>query len=275
MGSDSETPFFFERDDAHLFGVFHEAIGPKKRLPFVFCHPFAEEKLWSHRVYVTFARELARHGYAALRFDCTGNGDSSGAFADFTLSTGMRDIESAVDVLKRRTGAAKVGLLGLRIGASLAFRVAAARSDVAALVLWSPILEGSQYLQELLRINLATQMAVYQEIRADRDELQRLLAAGSCVNVDGYEISPLLAAELSALSLQAEPVFPSVPTLIAHVERRANGTRPQPALDSLRGRFAFAQVEQVQEEPFWKEIQSFYDTAPSLFDVTRTWLDRL
>ena len=118
-------------------------------------------------------------------------------------------------------------------------------------------------------------MAVYQEIRADRAELQRLLAGGICVNVDGYEISPALAAELSALSLQAEPVFPSVPTLLAHVERVANGTRPQPAIESLRSRFASAQLKQVQEEPFWKEIPSFYDTAPSLFDVTSTWLDRI
>ena len=45
---------------------------------FVFCHPLTEEKLWTHRVFVTFARELAAAGHTVLRFDYRGNGDSDG-----------------------------------------------------------------------------------------------------------------------------------------------------------------------------------------------------
>jgi len=31
---------------------------------------------------------------------------------------------------------------------------------------------------------------------------------------------------------------------------------------------------QAQEEPFWKEIERFYDTAPNLFTATLDWMDR-
>jgi len=31
---------------------------------------------------------------------------------------------------------------------------------------------------------------------------------------------------------------------------------------------------QAQEEPFWKEIDRFYDTAPNLFAVTLDWMAR-
>ena len=44
----------------------------------VFCHPFGEEKLWTHRVFVTFARRLAAAGHAVLRFDHRANGEQMG-----------------------------------------------------------------------------------------------------------------------------------------------------------------------------------------------------
>ena len=59
------------------------------------CHAFAEEKLWSHRVYVTFARELAALGYAVLRFDFRGEGDSDLEFEQATISTRIADVITA------------------------------------------------------------------------------------------------------------------------------------------------------------------------------------
>ena len=67
-----ETPFFFNNKDIQLFGVIHEPAQPVKNLAWVLCHPFAEEKLWSHRVYVNLARTLAKSGYTVLRFDYRG-----------------------------------------------------------------------------------------------------------------------------------------------------------------------------------------------------------
>lgn len=156
-----ETPFFFPGPAASLFGVFHESSSDQPaRQPFVFCHPFGEEKLWAHRVFVTFARQLAAAGHPVLRFDYMANGDSDGEFPDFSVRTALADIGCAIDLVRARTSASRVGVLGLRLGATFAARTAAERTDVSTLVLWAPIVDGSRYMQELLRVNLTTQMAV-------------------------------------------------------------------------------------------------------------------
>jgi hypothetical protein len=64
-----ETPFFFGSAEQRLFGVIHEPVGPTFKTPYVFCHPFGEEKLWAHRVFVAYSRLLAADGYLVLRFD--------------------------------------------------------------------------------------------------------------------------------------------------------------------------------------------------------------
>ena len=268
----NETPFFFGTAPSRRFAVFHAAEIAAPALPFVFCHPFGEEKLWAHRVYVTFARALAAAGHPALRFDYTGNGDSDGAFRHSTLRSAEADIEAAIDELKGRTGATRVGLIGLRLGASLASVVAERRADVDRLILWAPIVAGAAYLQELLRINLTTQLAVYREVREDREALGRRLAASQTVNVDGYDIGPAMAEQMQALSLKGGPSSYRGPCLIAQLERNP-AAPPAKDLEEVRRRYPQGELNVVQEEPFWKEINRFYDTASNLFAATTQWLD--
>ncbi len=66
----TESPFFFESETARLFGMLHApGAVSASRTAFVMSHPFGEEKLWSHRVFVVFARALrgAGHSGASLR----------------------------------------------------------------------------------------------------------------------------------------------------------------------------------------------------------------
>jgi uncharacterized protein len=267
-----ETPFFFERAGAPLFGVIHEPSTTAGRLPIVFCHPFGEEKLWTHRTFVSGARELAQRGHYVLRFDYLGNGDSSGSFSQSSMSTALADIAAAIELIKQRTGASQVGLIGLRLGASLAFKAAAGRSDVKALVLWSPILDGARYLQDLLRINVTTQLAVYREVKRDREALTAVLDAGHSVNVDGYEMGPDMARQLGVLALAEERVAPTARCLIAHLDKNPAAKVPR-ELETLCAKMANAQIQVAQEDQFWKEIPRFYYEAPNLFAITERWLD--
>ena len=112
----NETPFFFDGNGYRLFGVVHDPEVEANSRGFVFCHPFAEEKLWTHRVFVNFARSLAQKGYHVLRFDYMGHGDSEGEFSDSSVETRLADIHSAVVWLQaNRPVEVGTGLLGLAL----------------------------------------------------------------------------------------------------------------------------------------------------------------
>jgi exosortase A-associated hydrolase 2 len=265
-----EVPVFFESGGHSLFGVLHRpAGGGAERPAFVFCHPLAEEKLWSHRVFVSFARTLAESGYPVLRFDFTGNGDSEGNFSELSITTFKTDLHRAIEEAKRLTGAPSVSLLGLRFGATIATLVAEETAGIQHLILWAPITDGELYLQELLRINLMTQMTTYKVVRQERPELVAAMQQGHTVNVDGYEMGwPLYSSVAPIRAAQTPHVFGG-PCLIVQIDRQP---RPAADLQRLGTTYPAATVKFAQEEAFWKEIARFYQSAPNLFEITTSWL---
>ena len=266
-----ETPLFFGPPSQALFGVLHEAEPAAAGSAFVFCHPLAEEKLWAHRAFVSFARELAAAGHPVLRFDYRGNGDSDGAFSDCSLASLAQDVRAAIAQVRLMTGVQMVTLLGLRAGATLACIVAAQNDPgIDRLILWAPIVDGARYMQDLLRINLTTQMATDKEVRYDREALVEQMRQGSTVNVDGYEMTYRLYENLTAIKLTALPQVFAGPCLIAQVDRHPG--RVDAELQRLAAAHPMATLITAQEEPFWKEIARFYEQAPNLFAATREWL---
>lgn len=267
----SETPLFFPNGPYQLFGVLHEPDGERRDTAFAFVHPFGEEKLWAHRVFVSFARRLAAAGHTVLRFDCMGSGDSDGDFSESSIASSLSDVAAAVDLVRARSGARAVSLIGLRFGATIAAH-AAETLDIRQLVLWAPILDGGRYMQELLRINLTTQMATHKEIRYDREALVGIMQQGGTANVDGYEMAYPYFAEASALQMATGRKSHAGPCLIVSIDKRPI---PPPAdLQAIAATYPHATVAAVQEEPFWKEIATFYDQAPALFAATGDWLQQ-
>ena len=266
----TETPFFFPNGSYSLFGILHQPVPGPARTPFVFCHAFGEEKLWAQRVFVSFARQLAAEGHPVLRFDYMGNGDSEGDIRDSSLATTVSDVRCAIEQVRRLTGTRAVSLLGLRLGASVAGLVAEETADVEHLVHWAPIVDGGRYMQELLRINLTTQMAVYKEIRQDREALVASMRDRNPVNVDGYEITFPLYDQVSGIKMASSSKRHAGPCLIAQIDRQTG--RPSPELQQLAAAYPRATLVFAQEEPFWKEILRFYDQAPNLFTLTLDWL---
>jgi uncharacterized protein len=269
----TETPFFFQNGDRSLFGILHEPVRAGSRPSFVFCHPFAEEKLWTHRVFVSLARHLAARGHAVLRFDYMGNGDSEGDFSESSLATARADVRCAIDQVRRMTANPGVSLMGLRLGATIASLVAEELSDIQHLILCAPIVDGARYMQELLRTNLTTQMAVYKEIRQDRESLVASMQQGATVNVDGYELAFPFYADVSAVSLARDRKRHRGPCLVTQIDRQPG--RPSAELQQLAASYDRATLVFAQEEPFWKEILPFYGTAPNLLTVTSEWMQAL
>lgn len=90
-----------------------------------------------HRPFLVLADYLTRKGIAVLRYDKRGVGKSAGDYAAATTADFAKDAEAALEWLKSRKemDAGKIGLIGHSEGGLIAPMVAAARTDVAWLVL--------------------------------------------------------------------------------------------------------------------------------------------
>lgn len=276
----AETPFFFAREDARLFGILHAPQGPAKPLAFVMSHPFGEEKLWSHRAFVSFARALVLRGHAVLRFDYCGAGDSSGMSADTSLASHRADLLAAIGTLERQVPTVqRIGLVGLRLGASLAALLveseASPRLRSAPLVLWDPILDGDAYFQELLRSNLSTQLAVYGKVVDNREVLTARIRAGDTVNVDGYEIGKDLLDSCGVSTLlTTDTKQHDGPTLVVQIAA-TEAQKERADLKALAGSYPQGTLLRAAEQPFWREIKPFYARANQLQEATLRWLDQV
>lgn len=269
----NETPFFFSQQGQRLFGMLHQPadMAPNARC-WVFCHPFAEEKLWAHRVFVSMARELAGRGMPVLRFDYRGYGDSDGDFEQFTLADHVDDIKTAIAELQKRIPAtSRVNLLGLRYGATLAMLAAEDNPVVERLVLWDPIVDMQQYLLDQLRSNLTTQMVLHGKVVTNREELVERIRAGEFVNIDGYDLgNPFFDAACAVQPLETAARVPA-PVQILEIGRATQA--PRADLQALAAAFADAQHQRVEELQFWKEIKQFVRKSPALTQAMLEWLE--
>ena len=93
------------------------------------------------------ADQLADAGYVVLRFDYDGMGDSVGQLDDPNRVEAWLDSIRKAAGLLRATGVERVGLVGLRIGGTLA-ALAAQDENIAALVLWDPVPTGRRFIRE-------------------------------------------------------------------------------------------------------------------------------
>lgn len=95
------------------------------------------ETVFSHQPFWVIADHLTRHGYAVLRMDDRGVGESEGDFKSATSEDFVTDIAAGLDFLKNRSDVPKdkLGLLGHSEGGMIAPMVGAERNDVAFMVL--------------------------------------------------------------------------------------------------------------------------------------------
>lgn len=190
------TPLLFGTSARRLFGIYEPAHGAGHvQRAVVLCQPWGQEYLRAHRSMRRLANMLATAGCHTLRFDYFGTGDSAGEMHEADLAGWEKDLEWAIDEIKDTSGAAKVALVGLRLGATLATRVAARRAkDVHALVLWDPVVRGEDFLDEVLALETAIASAE-PEVRPD------VLGGGH--EVLGFPVTAAMAAQLKSLDILA------------------------------------------------------------------------
>jgi alpha/beta superfamily hydrolase len=136
-----------------VFAWYHEAPRSAARdTVAVICPPVGYEYTRAHRSLRHLADRLAHSGVPALRFDYHGIGDSPGSDLDpDRLGAWESSIVAAVTQARALSGRERICLIGVRLGASLAARVAAS-VPIDLLVLWNACVRGKPYLRELQAI---------------------------------------------------------------------------------------------------------------------------
>jgi exosortase A-associated hydrolase 2 len=264
-------PFFLNSGAAARFCLFHPPRGDC-RGGLVYVHPFAEEMNKSRRAAANAARVLAAQGIGVLQIDLHGCGDSAGDFADARWDDWRADVTAAAAWLEQRLGG-KVGLFGLRLGALLALDCAAAVGPTR-LLLWQPVLDGKAFLTQFLRLRLARDMLDDSGAGGGTAALRAQLAAGTSVEIAGYELAPPLALALD--QLHAAQLVPPCPVDWLEVVAAPERPLPPAAARVVAGWRAHAvevRTATVPAAQFWNAQE--IDECPALVAATGALLDRV
>lgn len=234
--------------------------------------PFAEEMNKSRKVLAEQGRQLALHGYQAVLPDLYGTGDSYGDFSAASWDIWKKDLLAALESA-RSPGGLPVYLLGLRLGAMLALDTFGDRAgDIRGFVLWSPCVDGKQFVNQFLRLRTATQMFGQSEQAESLNDLRELLAGDHLLEVGGYELSEALVTAIDALRL-ADLEYASG-TMIEWLEVSSNaGGKIPPRLSrtvsQLAERGCEVNLRTVEGPPFWGTAE--LASCPSLIDATTSF----
>jgi alpha/beta superfamily hydrolase len=139
--ADEKPVAFTNKRRQQLIGVLHLPQETKNPPVIVMSHGFTDDKVCDNRLFVRFARQAGEQGFAVLRFDFAGSGDSEGEFADMTVSGEIQDLESALDFVSRFSGLndSLIYLVGYSLGGAVALSVAARDPRVKGCVGWAPV----------------------------------------------------------------------------------------------------------------------------------------
>lgn len=188
-------PLFLDLNGRRLFALQILPTGPCTGA--VLCLPAYAEEMNRCRSHVAEqARALAATGLRCLLLDPYGTGESEGLSTDADWAIWRDDAVAAVQWLAAQSGQ-PVALWGTRTGALLAADVATCgQVAVSRLLFWQPVLDGKQFLNQYLRLRIASQMVHGTSRETTATVLQRL-AAGEDIEVAGYPLSGRLAGGIT------------------------------------------------------------------------------
>lgn len=266
MDRPSEEPVEFLSAGYRLRGVVHKPMREPAEAGILFIHPFAEEKKCSHRVFVEMARAAAEIGCAALRFDLRGCGDSEGDFEAADVDAWRGDVREALSFARSELPTKRLGVLGLRLGATLAAELAEAEPGLAFLILWEPVTEGDKYLALTMRRSMMRKKLTVHEGGGPIAD-QQDYGQGAEIDFDGYLVAPIMQTQIAQINLLDQPKHYPGPTLVLNLSGRDKIAPPMEKLASL---YTFAQAKTVRQEPIWSTV-GLINPTPTIH-ATISWL---
>lgn len=239
-----------------LFGWYHPTSAGTTRGAVLLCPPIGQDHIRSHRLYRQLAHALAGDGYAVLRYDCHGTGDSPGASIDVDWQQCITDTVAAAAELRQRSGCAQVIGFGARLGGSLAL-AAATPAGFAQLLVWDAVLDGPAYVAQL--------DAWQEQLRQDPDRFSAPRAATDAAGQwQGFAVSQTLRTQITALAAK--------PTAMPALLLQSAGVPTDQGTAVLLA--AGAQRAELAMSSPWHDLDRIEDTvlAPEMIRAVCTYL---
>jgi len=185
------------------FGWLHRPAAPANDVGLVIVPPFGYEAVCAQRSLRHLAEQAAHAGVAAVRFDLDGSGDSAGDDLDpDRLDHWLASIDDAC-ALVRSTGADRIVLVGVRLGAVLALLAATQRADIAGVVAIAAVASGKAWLREGRALQMALGLAPAPAPAAD--DVQEIV---------GFALTAQTRAALGAVDLLKMETRPAPAVLL-------------------------------------------------------------
>jgi exosortase A-associated hydrolase 2 len=268
-----EEPFFFAVNGYRLFAMAHRPADHVTPVAVVVCHPYGEEKQLSYPVLTRWGRMLAHDGFPVLRFDSRGYGDSDGDIEEATLESQVADTLAAGRTARERLGAQKVAYLGLRLGGLVAGLAAERDPAAAGLVLWSPVVSGKQYVDEMIRRRLFGELL--SKRRTTREQVLEELATAGQIEIEGNYLTRTFVDEMSAADLATAAGSFRGPVLVSALKNAAGtvDSACEGLARAYEARGARCTLEISGERPYWERSAMYDHYFPEeLFELTRRWM---
>ena len=240
-GREEILPYFFG-EERSLYACHHFPFTDSAHEAVLICSATGHEYERCHRATRQLAVQLARAGYATMRFDYSGTGDSAGEYAQASLAQWQRDVAAAADECRRRTGREQLCMVGVRLGAALAAQVAAGRNDASHLVLYAPVMDGAALLAE------------WRREQSDFDRKYSRATEEAPNEVLGFPLTEAFCAELGR-ELAPRAPGPALRRVLILAEFPGESAIQQ-AATVLASRGANVTVEQVNGPAVWRRDPS-------------------
>lgn len=134
-----EIPLVFRSAGQQIIGILHLPEAKRKAPLVVLVHGWSGNSLgvWNS-FFVKSARAFAKSGFAALRFDFRGSGNSEGEFENQTISSMLLDLKNVLDQIAKHEAINihQVALVGHSQGGYISILHTAKDKRIKVMVLW-------------------------------------------------------------------------------------------------------------------------------------------
>ncbi len=229
------TPAF---DGVRTVAVLSLPLGRPRSLGWVLSQSYGPDQITLQGLEVPLARALSAAGFPVLRYHARGYGDSELTADHVTLETQLEDAVRAVELLCSSVEIMRVGLTGLRFGATIAALTADHLADgtipVSAIALWEPIAKGRVYAQSLLRLGVMTELVSRGRVDGAPDPADTLREHG-VLDVQGFPVRADAVEQMSRINLTSDLTAFRGSSLVVQVSKSAS---PRPELQALTARLS-------------------------------------